>query len=595
MSSATVHYFCLVLVVVSIQLWTVTGYETPGFFSLPIRAGVTPARLRPRFDRRSEDIYSFLSGNSTTQGYYIDLYLGNPPNQKVEVLLGTSYNDFWVNPNCSDSWEPIECETRGFYDPTLSSTSEDTGVNGYVGYDDGSWANFSYYTDQVSLSSGRGPSNVRFGVATDSGFNPSGILGLGLGAASENGGDRNFIDQLADQQFTNSKAFSLALGNGNAEDQGVVIFGGIDTKKFAGKLVPNEIQPPQGDDTYAQYDIEMTGLGLTSSDGTSNSYTSDTFIVGLDAGTSFSYIPESLVVAINNDLQAMYDETTGATVAPCAQRGNNSQLVFTFGSTTIHVPFSEILAINFNETLCFVGILPQGEYHALLGINFLRSAYVVFDQTRNEISMQQYVNCGTNEQVILSSGADGFVGECNTTSPANATSSISTPTATPTATPSPDRSTSGLSTGAKAGVGVGVAAGALLILSLLYYFLIRARRRAASQNVLEPSEAPDTSYRNSKAQSQSQYTANNHLSEVSAFTYDQHMGTPMAEAPASPQFPTGRESAQYWASVNEQWSPPAAVVTANTEAAAELEVQHSTTTFSPASSPAAAGGPDHRT
>ncbi|KAI0814509.1 aspartic peptidase domain-containing protein [Xylaria sp. FL0064] len=594
MSSATVHYFCLVFVIVSIQLWIVVGYETPGFFSLPIRAAVAPAGLRRRFDRRSEDIYSFLSGNSTTDGYYIDLYLGNPPNQKVEVLLGTSYNDLWVNPNCSTVQNPAECEARGFYDPTLSLTSEDTGITSYTSYEDGSWANFSYYTDQITLSSGRGPSSVRFGVATDSAYIPAGILGLGLGAASENGGDRNFIDQLADQQFTNSKAFSPALGNGNAEDQGVVIFGGIDTKKFAGKLVPNDIQPPQGDETYAEYYIKMTGLGLTSSDGTSDSYTNDTFIVGLDAGTSFSYIPDNLVPAIYNDLQAMYDEAAGEALAPCAQRGNNSQLLFTFGSTTIHVPFSEILAIDFNETMCYVGILPQGDYRALLGINFLRSAYVVFDQTRNEISMQQYVNCGTNEQVILSSGADGFVGECNATPPANATSSTSTPTATPTVTPSPDRSTSGLSTGGKASVGVGVAAGVLLILFLLYYFLVRPRRRAASQYVPEPSEAPDTSYHYSKAQSPSQYTANNHLSEVSAFTYDQYMGTPMAEAPASPQFPTGRESAQYWAPVNEQWSHPAAVVTANAEAA-ELEVQHSPTTFSPVSSPAAAGGPEHRT
>ncbi len=114
---------------------------------------------------------------------------------------------------------------------------------------------------------------MRFGVATDSINFTSGILGVGVGAASNNnGGEPNFIDQLAKQKLTNNKAFSLALGNGDADDQGAIIFGGVDTKKFAGKLIPNDIVLPEGSQTYTRYNIQMTSLGLMSPDGTLSSY-----------------------------------------------------------------------------------------------------------------------------------------------------------------------------------------------------------------------------------------------------------------------------------------------------------------------------------
>ncbi|KAI0431942.1 aspartic peptidase domain-containing protein [Xylaria sp. FL1042] len=593
MLPTSLRYICLVLIAFCILLWIAADYENPGFISLPVRAGVPPAHFHRRLGRRSEDIYSSLSGNSTSGAYYIQLYFGNPPDQKVEVLLATDYNDFWVDPNCTAVPNTSECEDRGFYDPTQSSTSYATGVNGSIMYIDGSWANFSYYTDQVSLSTGRGPTDVRFGVATNSSNNPSGILGLGLGAASENGGERNFIDQLADQQFTNSKAFSLALGDGDADDQGVIIFGGIDTKKFAGTLTSNDIQPPQGDDTYARYNIKMTGLGITSSDGTTSSYANGDWVLSIDAGTTPTFVPDGLIAGIYNDLQATYDKTADDTLAPCAQRANNSHILFTFGSTTIRVSFSELLAFNFNETMCYIGIQPADNDLGFLGLSFLRSAYVVFDQTRNEISMQQYVNCGTNEQVLLSSGADGLVGECTVTPSGNATSSTSTPTATPTATPSPGGSTSGLSTSGKVGVGVGVGAGVLLVLFLLYYFLILPRRRAASSNVLQPPASPDAVYQTPKIQYPPQYSPNNDLSGVISYAYDQRGITPMAEASGTPQFSTNRESAQYWTSPNEQWSPSAGVMVGNA-GAVELEAQHSPTGFPPASSPATTGGLEHR-
>ncbi len=62
----------------------------------------------------------------------------------------------------------------------------------------------------------------------------SGILGIGHGA-NVTIPYKNMIDQLADQGATNTKAFSLALGS-KSEQEGVIIFGGLDTSKFSGTL-----------------------------------------------------------------------------------------------------------------------------------------------------------------------------------------------------------------------------------------------------------------------------------------------------------------------------------------------------------------------
>ncbi|KAI3336201.1 aspartic peptidase domain-containing protein [Ustulina deusta] len=593
MLSTTLRYFFLVIIATLVQLGVAVGYGKLGLISLPVRAGVAPAQLRRSINKREEDVYSSLSRNLTTLQYYIQLFLGNPL-QPVEVLLGTDYNEFWVNPNCSNTDEPSECEKRGAYNPTRSSTSHNTHNESLVNYLDGSWANFTYCTDQVTLKSGQGPSDVRFGVATDSINFTSGILGVGVGAASNNGGEPNFIDQLAKQKLTNSKAFSLALGNGGADDQGAIIFGGVDTKKFSGKLIPNDIVLPEGSQTYTRYNIQMTSLGLMSSDGTLSSYgNSANSVLSIDAGTPFTYVPDTLIPRIYNDLQATDYSEIGYILAPCAQRQNSSQLQFAFGNATINVPSSELLPTSYDSTLCHVGILPQSILSAgVLGLSFLRSAYVVFDQTRFKISMQQYVNCGTNEQVILGSGVDSFIGECAATPSGNTSTASPTTGSTPTGSPTTEPTTSDLSTGAKAGVGVGVTVGALFIISLLYIIVRSRYHRATGRGVLQSPGVQDVGHHSPAPQYSPQDFAHNPASGGSGGAYSQiTLNTPMVEAPASPQFPISRESAQYWASVNKQTTPPAEVAAVNTEVA-ELQAQHSPTEVRESPLPTAVSSPE---
>lgn len=109
-------------------------------------------------------------------------------------------------------------------------------------------------------------------------------------------------------------------------------------------------------------------------------------------------------------------ETTeeGQVIVDCSTRINDTAYNFDFGNFTISIPYYNFI-IEAGDNVCLFGALPSTEGISLLGDSFLRSAYVVFDQTNMEISMAKYQNCGVTEQAIADGGVSGIKGSCNTT------------------------------------------------------------------------------------------------------------------------------------------------------------------------------------
>ncbi len=226
------------------------------------------------------------------------VYVG-APEQPVKVAIDTAFSDFWVSPNCSNIDNDIlvkQCESYGRYDPAKSSNSRNLGKFNNVAYSYDSMVNYTSFTDDITLTTGVVITGAEFGVANNSKGLLSGILGLGFGESSGNTDHHNFIDQLASQKITNSKAFSLAIGNGTEDDGAVIIFGGVDTKKFSGKLQATDILKIQSPSTLARYWIQMTAISVTQANGSSKSYPGGNIPVRLEIRDSLSYCLSTLLM-----------------------------------------------------------------------------------------------------------------------------------------------------------------------------------------------------------------------------------------------------------------------------------------------------------
>ncbi|KAI2609172.1 acid protease [Hypoxylon sp. NC1633] len=383
-------------------------------------------------DRRA--ITTVPLANRSDVAYYAQLDIGTPA-QQVYVQLDTGSFELWVNPDCSDlqgSADVKFCQAVGHYEPSSSSSAAQIAGSKTLRYGIGS-AQVQYVTDDIGLSGTDAKLNgVQFGVAVDTVDEFAGILGIGHGV-NVTIRYKNFIDELAEQGVTQTKAFSLALGSKD-EQEGVVIFGGLDTGKFTGNLKTLPIIPPEeAPDQVPRYWVNMTSLTLTPPSGQRKQYENTTMAVFLDSGATLTLLPTNLANSIAADFGAEATDTNGFYPVACSLNDLPGTLDFAFDGVTIKVPYNELvreLQTSFGVQ-CFLGISPSDDF-ILLGDTMLRSAYAVFDQTNNAIHLAQYVNCDTNEMEITAGmNMTTIKGDCDPpVAKIVSTTSSSIPTAT---------------------------------------------------------------------------------------------------------------------------------------------------------------------
>lgn len=339
--------------------------------------------------------------------------------QAVKVALDTGSDELFVDPDCDDmdfdEAETQECESDGKYTPSTSTTSQSTGETSQIVYGSGA-VDIAYYIDSIGVpGSSANLTSVQFGRATASEDLNEGILGIGFGKGT-NLNYSNFIDALQEQGVTNTKAFSVALGTSSTAG-GNVIFGGVDTKKFSGSLASLDIEAPASGDIQ-RYAVSLSGISYSNGSTSKTFSSSTTNSVILDTGSSLCELPTSIVSSMVNELGAEEDIESGLYIVDCGLMTDSNIISFDFSGVTVDVPLSQFILED--GGLCILGVmaLESGTgINGLLGDTFLRNAYVVFDQTNMKIGMAQYVDCGTNEQVIPTgtTGATGFTGECTAT------------------------------------------------------------------------------------------------------------------------------------------------------------------------------------
>ena len=305
-------------------------------------------------------------------------------------------------------------------------------------------------TDVVSLPALVGGTTMtipsfQFGVAEETYNMTVGILGVGFGLVGGLTDVPNIIDALAMQNLTNGRVFSIALGNLSATDaagNGVIIFGGIDTKKFAGPLVPLpnlpeqpiEIDPHPMPRYWVTLDsITINGTELVTPTNSSNNLaTANTPIstpqllanssgpVLMDSGTTFLQMPSQFMAAIAAAMGgSLYD---GSVVIDCAWMHSVGWLQFVFGEAggnqvAVDVPLAAAVFFDPDAGLCGLGIQPGDGDIMIMGDVLMRQAYVLFDQDNQNIYIAPFADCGTAGETLpqLSEGeVFDYTGQCET-------------------------------------------------------------------------------------------------------------------------------------------------------------------------------------
>ncbi|KAL4877633.1 aspartic peptidase domain-containing protein [Aspergillus karnatakaensis] len=344
--------------------------------------------------KRDKTILQAIDNEETL--YFCNITIGTPE-QSLRLILDTGSSDLWCNAAnstfCSSSEDP--CHVSGSFNPNLSSSYAYLSSDFNISYADGSGAAGDYVRDTLRIG-GATINDFQFGIGYSS-SSAEGVLGIGYPsnevqvAQIEDKAYPNLPQSLVQNGLVQSSAYSLWLNDLKA-NTGSVLFGGVDTEKFQGDLETLPIQSVNGG--YSELIIVLTDIS-TRTGTRHHSLSSDALpaAVLLDSGSSLSYLPDSVVEGIYNELGVTYEPSTGAGYAPCSLAQESINVTFTFSSPEITVGIDELIIdagdLRFwnGERACIFGIVPAGESTAVLGDTFLRSAYVVYDLANNEISL----------------------------------------------------------------------------------------------------------------------------------------------------------------------------------------------------------------
>jgi len=201
---------------------------------------------------------------------------------------------------------------------------------------------------------------------------------------------------------------------------GSILFGGIDTAKFHGSLIVLPVQKSVKD-AYVDFTVALSSLSLTDASGkVAFSQSNLALPVILDSGTTATYLPDSVINPILSGAGTIDDPDFGL-IVPCSLSSSPANFSFGFGGTggpTIVVPFGEFVTPIFlqdgsqpifrktKQPICSFGLLSSGTGPILFGDTFLRSAYVVYDLTNNQIGMAQTNFNASSSHVVEITGSE---------------------------------------------------------------------------------------------------------------------------------------------------------------------------------------------
>ncbi|CAK7198754.1 hypothetical protein SEUCBS139899_001418 [Sporothrix eucalyptigena] len=425
-----------------------------GVFSMPLRKVVgprdaaigtrrmammnSPAKQASRVSSSSSAVAPPRQPLLDHNEYYLaDLAIGTPP-QPVSLLVDTGGWVTWVNPICSRSARQADCASLPAYNQSLSNPAPVAvhALDQIVAYGDYSMAvQLEGYSDVFTFGNTSQVPQQPFGVAVDSIGVSTGILSLGIdGNDGFNSAVSNYsvVATLARQGLIASRVFSLSFGRGFVavgKHVGSLVFGGVDRNQFRGPLVRTPILPRDATVDGWRYWVGVTqfrhnapGKAATTASSTVAPAGNGSYMV--DSGTTGLYVPRDAYDAFMAETNLTRNplRAEGFPDVDCSMANQTGSFSFSFAPAknatagiTIDVPYAALVhpernLITNDTSKCFFafssgGSAPDdGDVFPILGVEFFKAAYAVFDWDNQEIALGQGASCGEPDLVAVGSG-----------------------------------------------------------------------------------------------------------------------------------------------------------------------------------------------
>jgi hypothetical protein len=322
------------------------------------------------------------------------------------------------------------------FNTSLSSTYVATTNPINLTYTLGSF-NGTYARDTVSIG-GYTVQNLTFGVIKTAANNTqpvagepylNGVFGLAFPTLTYSSETLQFqydpfIFALWKAKQIPQSIFSIYLGSRLIEGEtGLITFGGVDTSKYTGNLQWLQVQKESDgvSSNYYHWNILLVGLSATlNGKETSNLLGTTGAVTLLDTGTTFSFMPYSVVYNMLIDIEPTAVYAQGAFYVDCSLATSTGTINFAFANTTAGTGATIISASISSlviplDTLspstaqqCVWGILAEDGVY-LLGDTFLQSVYVVHDFVNYSVGMAaaSWTNLTTTSAAASGSGNSG--------------------------------------------------------------------------------------------------------------------------------------------------------------------------------------------
>lgn len=347
---------------------------------------------RSLFTRDSNTVSTNIIGNTD---FTVTFSIGTPE-QSLVGGLSNLFGDILVNDisnnicGSSDSKISLACDTYGSFDPSKSSTFQETSYEFKVNSSTSTPSNGYYALDSLTFG-GQTLEDVPFGVLTDSQTTRP-VFGLGYPTTEglyETSSDSytNFPGLLADRGITKSATYSVAPSRvvnsqTTGGQEGSILFGGIDHAKYTGDLIELSVLQTNGRYVYPNVQVDSV-IGSDQS-----KVLGSNIVATLALGQLVSYVPKSIADDIKQATNFNVNSGGSPLVSRCRTTGKNITLVFS-GDRKLVVPLdSFITRVSSNSPSCTLQILESdSESEMILGYGFFANTFMFTDLTNHVIKL----------------------------------------------------------------------------------------------------------------------------------------------------------------------------------------------------------------